>query len=157
MFCRFPVLTPALVALALCAVTPGLSLATDVTVENYGNSDISVCFAFNKGRTVSDGWHVIKPNEKKVFKNDTQDDMYLRVEMNRKELDFSNFRQFLTFPTIESRFVVRSEPDDPTIRTYKWGTNLEFSTNRTRDEALPNGWAHKRYFKIRVGGRYGWK
>jgi hypothetical protein len=130
----------------------GGAYAAEVKVENYGNSDIYVSFAFNRGLTVSDGWTRIPPNGTKVFPNDTQDEMYLRIEMNNQELTFGpHFSKFRTFPVTNNRFVVRSEADDNTVRHFRWGSNLENSMNRTRSEPLPNGWQYRRYFSVGNG------
>ena len=141
----------ALLVLALTSFAAGNVAAAEVTVENFSNGPIFVCFAFNKGQTVSDGWTKIEPNGKKVFNNDTRDEMFLRIESNKRELRFPRFNKFLKFPANDQRFVVKNEPDDNSVRTFRWGAGLEHSVNKTKSEPLPAGWDSREYFSVGSG------
>jgi hypothetical protein len=150
---RLSVPASGLLAVGMAALLASGGYGAEVAVENYSNSDIHVSFAFNRGRTVSDGWTTIRPNEKKVFHNDTQDEMYLRVQnADGNEITFGpRFRKFLYFPASNERFIVQNEPDDSNVRTFRWGPQLDHRTNRTRGQTLPSGFGRRRYFSVGSG------
>jgi hypothetical protein len=137
-----------LVLLGLVIGTPATLRAGSVKVENYGNEEIAVAHAFEFGKLVSQGWTTIPSNQSKTFEFPNDRDAYLRIEHRGREFTFAHHQRFLNFPMTNSRFTASNEPDDNTVRTLRWGNNLEHSHNMRKGGALPNGWQNARYFHV---------
>jgi hypothetical protein len=124
---------------------------SSVTVENFSNGTITVAAAYNQfnGNIIVDGWWDIASNGSQVISAPDNMDLYLRVTAsNGGEIDFANFNTFLFWPTNPSRFRLSKAADDPNVRIYEWGANLEQHTNNLATDPPPNGWTTQRFFRI---------
>jgi hypothetical protein len=144
-----------LAALCLAAALPNVSrAAANVTVENYSNSVIYVAVAFNHylDNLIVEGWYPVQPNGRWTYSAGEAWDLYVRVQdANGNEITFSNHNTFLFWPANPDRFRVFKAPDDPNVRVYQWGANLQNSRNASRNQPLPPGWDSRRFFRIGVG------
>ncbi len=145
--------TPRWLAAAVVLVgVASATRATDVKIENYSNGPVYVAQADNQGTQVSHGWVKIAPNDSQTFSAPDSAELYLRVQDRYdREIIFSNYRTFLNFPAHTERFSVKAEPDDLNVWVLKYGTDLEFSRNIKKGDALPRGWSNRAFFAVGTG------
>jgi uncharacterized membrane protein len=139
-------------AIALAAAWPACGLTAEAKVENYTNDAVYVATGYNYGQMVSGGWTAIGPNQSQTFTAPDNAELCLRIEdKNGKSITFGNFQTIRTFPVSNDRFTVNNEPDDATVRTLKWGNQLEKSYQMKKNDPLPAGWENREFFRIGTG------
>lgn len=126
--------------------------ATEVKIENYSNEPVFVAQADQRGKSVSSGWTVIKPNESKTFTAPNSAELHLRVQDKKgNAITFNNHKKFRDFPVHAERFSVNKEPDDSSVWVFKSGANLQNSKNAKVGEKPPPGWSLRPFFEVGSG------
>jgi len=128
-------------------------------IENQSKQTVvfAVAYKYCKDDLIAEGWQPVQgwyrvpPNRSERVEAEDAADLHLRVEQSRRgEVTFTDFKDFLWFPTTQVRFTV-SKVDNGAI-PLRWGDNLEKRDRMAVNvPALPHGWSMKRFFRVGQG------
>jgi serine/threonine protein kinase/tetratricopeptide (TPR) repeat protein len=127
---------------------------TELSIRNKTTENVFVAVAYKqpRGDVAVQAWHTLTPEQVKVFRAEEAADMYLRVERpGGREVTFTRYTTFQTWPASSDRFTVSRQPDDDSVWVLRSGPELKNSHTVEKSSLLPAGWTQRRFFRAGAG------